>query len=179
MNDPTTIAYVLIGVGMLLLLAELLIPTGGIMFVAGGIVAVIGVLLVFVYGSWQNGLVTLAVVSVGLPVVITVGLAVYPRTPMGKRLMQDGDASEETLAALPVFQELEALKGRIGKTISSLRPAGLVEFDGKRVDCFSEGIMIDPGKWVKCVEVKSGGKVIVRVVEQPQEIAEFDSFELK
>jgi membrane-bound serine protease (ClpP class) len=56
-----------------------------------------------------------------------------------------------TVAALPVNQELEQLKGRIGRTLSALRPAGVVDFDGRRIDTITEGMMVDPGQWVRCV----------------------------
>ena len=69
-------------------------------------------------------------------------------------------------AALPANQELEQLKGRIGRTLSALRPAGVVDFDGRRIDTITEGMMVDPGQWVRCIDVRAG-KVIVRPVEKP------------
>ena len=46
-----------------------------------------------------------------------------------------------------------------------LRP-GVVDFDGRRIDTITEGMMVEPGQWVRCIEVKAG-KVIVRPVEKP------------
>jgi membrane-bound serine protease (ClpP class) len=65
---------------------------------------------------------------------------------------------------MPEIQSLAELRGRVGQTISPLRPSGVVEFDGRRIDALSEGPMIDAGLWVKCVDVKPG-KVFVRLVE--------------
>jgi membrane-bound serine protease (ClpP class) len=73
----------------------------------------------------------------------------------------------DTVAELPHNLELVGLKGRYGKTISALRPAGVVDFDGRRVDSLSEGMMVEPGQWVRCVEVQAG-KVIVRPAERPR-----------
>jgi membrane-bound ClpP family serine protease len=67
---------------------------------------------------------------------------------------------------MPVNQELEKLKGRIGRTLSALRPAGVVDFDGRRIDTVTEGMMVDPGQWVRCVDVRAG-RVVVRPVERP------------
>jgi membrane-bound serine protease (ClpP class) len=67
---------------------------------------------------------------------------------------------------MPVHIELEQLRGRFGRAISALRPAGVVEFDGRRVDTLTEGMMVEPGQWVRCIDVKAG-KVIVRPVEKP------------
>ena len=63
-------------------------------------------------------------------------------------------------------QELEELRGQFGQALSSLRPAGVVDFNGRRIDCITEGIMVEPGQWVRCIEVKTG-KVLVRPVEKP------------
>ena len=70
------------------------------------------------------------------------------------------------MAALPANQELESLKGRFGKTISALRPAGVVDFEGRRVDTITEGMMVEPGQWVRCIDVRAG-KVVVRPVDKP------------
>jgi membrane-bound serine protease (ClpP class) len=62
--------------------------------------------------------------------------------------------------------------------VSALRPAGITEFHGRRIDTLSEGDMIDAGQWVKCVDVKAG-KVIVRAVERPPELGDLNADDLK
>jgi hypothetical protein len=42
----------------------------------------------------------------------------------------------------------------------------VVDFDGRRVDVLTEGMLVEPGTWVRCIDVKSG-KVIVRPLERP------------
>ena len=68
---------------------------------------------------------------------------------------------------MPVNMELEQLRGRLGRTLSSLRPAGVTDFDGRRIDTITEGMMVDAGQWVRCIDVKAG-KVIVRPVQAPR-----------
>ena len=75
---------------------------------------------------------------------------------------------------MPVNLELEQLRGRYGKTLSALRPCGLVDFDGKRVDTMTNGEMIDPNQWVRCVDVKAG-RVVVRQVSAPPDLGEIDT----
>ena len=55
---------------------------------------------------------------------------------------------------MPVNLELEQLRGRYGKTLSALRPAGVTDFDGRRVDTMSEGTLIEAGQWVRCIDVQ-------------------------
>ena len=44
--------------------------------------------------------------------------------------------------------------------------AGVVDFEGRRIDTLTEGMMVDPGQWVRCVDVRAG-KVIVRPAAKP------------
>ncbi|HEX4588954.1 MAG TPA: NfeD family protein [Gemmataceae bacterium] len=174
--DPLTIAYLLIVLGLALLVAELFIPTSGILFLVSSLCILGGVALTFVYGDTAVGMVTLLSVFVVVPAVATLMLYIWPRTPMGKRLiLRDRD---EATARLPVNLELEALRGRYGRALSDLRPAGTVDFDGRRVDTISEGLMVPAGSWVRCIDVRAG-TVVVRQVDEPDlrglESADFNS----
>jgi membrane-bound ClpP family serine protease len=174
--DPLTIAYLLIVVGLALLVAELFIPSGGMLFLASSLLILGGVALTFVYGDTATGMVTLLSVFVIVPAVATAMLYLWPRTPMAKRLvLRDQDAAT---ARLPVNLELEALRGKYGRALSDLRPAGAVDFDGRRIDVIGEGPMVQAGAWVRCVDVRAG-TVVVRQVEAPDlrglEAADFNT----
>ncbi len=171
--DNLTLAYVLIGLGLALLLAELFLPTGGVLFVLSVGALVVGVAMTFSYDQ-STGVVTLIAVFVAIPVLGAVAFHYWPKTPLGKRFFLSGPDQDATVASMPVNLELEQLRGRYGKTISALRPAGVTEFDGKRVDTMSEGPLIEPGQWVRCIDVKAG-RVIVRLIEKPPDLANFDS----
>ena len=54
----------------------------------------------------------------------------------------------------------------VGRAVSLLRPAGVVDFDGQHVDCLSESILVEPGTWVRCLDVKPG-RVLVRPIDEP------------
>jgi membrane-bound ClpP family serine protease len=176
--DDTTLGYILIGVAFLLLTAELSVPTHGILIATGIFVAIIGVGMVFYYGGRYKGFITLTAVSLALPLFAAGVFYLWPRTPMGRRLIMKNRAEErETLANLPAIQGLEVYRGRIGKAVSTLRPSGVVEFDGHRIDCLSEGMLIDPNTWVKCIDVKRG-KVIVRPIEGPTDLGDLENLSL-
>src|SRR5436305_1020454 len=162
--EPLTIAYLLIVLGLALLAAEVFIPSAGLLFLASGVCILAGVVMTFVYGDTSTGMVTLLGVFVAGPAVAALMLYLWPRTPMGKRLiLPDQDA---TVASMPVHLELENLRGRYGRALSDLRPAGLVDFEGRRVDTMSEGMMVPAGSWVRCVDVRAG-RVVVRPVDKP------------
>jgi membrane-bound serine protease (ClpP class) len=171
--DNLTLAYVLIGLGLALLLAELFLPTGGILFVLSVGALVVGVAMTFSYDQ-STGVVTLIAVFVAIPLVGAIAFHYWPKTPLGKRFVLSGPEQDATVASMPVNLELEQLRGRHGRTISALRPAGVTEFDGRRVDTMSEGPLIEPGQWVRCIDVKAS-RVIVRQIERPPDLADFDT----
>jgi len=170
-----TLAWVLIAAGLLLLLAELLIPSG-FFFVVAVCALVGGVVMAFLksddpYMGWW----TLLVVFVATPLVATLIFHLWPKTPMGKRFFLAGPEEDATLASMPVNIELEQLRGRFGRTLSPLRPAGVTDFNGRRVDTITEGMMVDAGQWVRCIDVKAG-KVVVRPVDRPN-LADLENVE--
>src|SRR5437016_4299141 len=163
--EPLTVAYMLIAAGLVLLVAEIFVPSGGLLFVASSAAIVAGVVMAFVYGDTSTGFLTLVGVFVIVPVLATGMLYLWPRTAMGKRfILPDQD---DTLAQMPVNLELERLRDRFGQALSDLRPAGVASFDGKRIDVMTEGMMVAAGAWVRCVDVQAG-KVVVRQVDKPR-----------
>jgi membrane-bound serine protease (ClpP class) len=160
-----TLGLVLIAAGFLLLMAELFVPSGGILFVLSVAAVAVGVTLTFSYDT-TIGLITLVCVFVAAPAVAGMMLHYWPKTRIGRRMFLTGTPEEDTLASLAVNKELEGLKGKIGRTLSALRPAGVVDFDGRRVDSLTEGMMVEPGQWVRCIDVRAG-KVLVRPVDRP------------
>jgi membrane-bound serine protease (ClpP class) len=172
--DILALAYGLIGVGLVLLLAELVLPTHGILAVLGLSSIVVGTALSF-QGGTSTGVKTLLAVVLGLPVAASLALYVWPHTPMAKRFILTPHEDDEAVANNPVMVELEQLRGKVGRTLSALRPCGVVDFAGKRVDTVTDGaIMIEPHQWVRCVEVKAG-RVIVRPIDRPPNLEEMDT----
>jgi membrane-bound serine protease (ClpP class) len=156
-----TLGAFLIGIGFLLLVADLFVASGVMMVLAvAGLL--IGIAFVFRYDTWI-GLYTLVGVVGGVPATSWLLLRFGP---LGRVALNQTNA-EDTVASMPSNQQLEKLRGRFGKTISALRPAGVVDFDGRRVDSLTEGMMVEPGQWVRCVDVRAG-KVIVRPADQPR-----------
>jgi membrane-bound serine protease (ClpP class) len=169
--DFLTLAYILIAIGVILMMVELFIPTGGICFLLASVFAIAGISLVFSYGSATNGIIALVAIFVVFPLMLAAFFFLWPEMLWGRRLIPKPE-DDMTVAAMPANAQLEILKGRVGKSISQLRPAGVVEFEGKRIDCITEGMMIDADQWVRCVGVKAG-RVIVRQIDKPN----LDGFE--
>jgi membrane-bound serine protease (ClpP class) len=157
------LAYLLIVIGFLFLAAEVFFPSGILSVLAVCAIAG-GVTLAFVHDTY-HGWFTLILVFVFVPVLLVAIFHFLPKSAMSRRLLSSGPEEDATVASMPVNLELEQLRGKIGRTLSALRPAGVVDFDGRRVDTITEGMMVEPGQWVRCIDVKAG-KVIVRPVDK-------------
>src|SRR5262245_51556822 len=156
-----TLGLALIVIGLLLLVVDLFIVSGTLAALALATVAV-GVVFVFRYDT-TVGVITTAALFLGVPLGGWALIRVFPGLATWRRGRECGP---DTAGGLPIYKELALLRGKYGKTISALRPSGVVDFDGHRVDCLSEGMMIEPGRWVRCVDVQVG-KVIVRAADMP------------
>ena len=166
------LGYLLVAAGLILMAGEFLLPTGGILFAVGVGGLIVGVVMTFTYDP-LHGVILAIALFVLLPIVGPLLIKLWPRTPIGRHLVLSGPDDDAAIAGMPVNLELEQLRGRYGKTVSPLRPAGVTEFDGRRVDTLSEGPLIEAGRWVRCIEVRSG-RVVVREVDGPPDLNEID-----
>jgi membrane-bound serine protease (ClpP class) len=148
-----TAAFGVIGLlvlGLGLLAAEILVIPGvgliGLLGLGAGVGAVV---LAFVeLGSLWGG-VALVVGGVAF-----LGLAwVLPRTRAGKAMVLD--TAHQTRA-----NELGALLGAEGETVTALRPAGSARLGGRLVDVVADGIFVEAGTRVRVTRVE-GARVLV------------------
>lgn len=165
--DYLGIALVLIGIGAVLLVSEVLVPTGGVLVVGALVFFAFGVGIILYYGSTIEGVVAIVALAVGLPASGYMAVSAWRKMSLG------GELDEAAAAPVPVPTDAQGAKGRVGKTVSPMRPSGTVEIDGKRLDALTEGGMIEAGVWVRCVDVKRG-QVIVRQLDAPPDVSEID-----
>ena len=160
----------LLGVAGLILLAieVLVVPGFGIAGVLG-ILALVGSLVLSLVGPGFTTTFLLAAagrVVLALAVAVVASLALLrflPRLPFGRRLvLQRGLSAAEGFASAP-GSDLQWL-GRTGHATSPLRPAGIADIDGRRVDVVSDGEHIDPGQPVRVTRV-DGNRIVVRRIQ--------------
>ena len=167
--DYLSLAFVLIVIGVILLAAEILIPTGGIMIVAALLFFGVAVGTIIAYGDTMEAALALGGLAIGLPLVGYAAVAAWRRLAIGRAL--DSEDGPTTAVSLPQIAELGHLRGRTGRTVSPMRPSGTVLIDNRRIDAMTEGMMLDAGVWVKCVDVR-GNTVIVREMDSPPDMSD-------
>ncbi|WP_412068341.1 NfeD family protein [Rubrivirga sp. IMCC43871] len=163
------IALFVVGVG--LLLAEVFVTPGFGVFGIAGLVLVLAALLVALIpnvgfkfpsdGEIARATTTLAAALV-LLVLFTMSLGrMLPRSERLNRLVL---APELSAADGYTSADLGAdLVGQIGTALTSLRPSGTADVDGRRVDVVSEGGFVSAGASVEVVRAR-GAVVVVREV---------------
>jgi membrane-bound ClpP family serine protease len=102
------------------------------------------------------------VVMAMTPVVFYWAIKIYPKTPLGKRIMLSGPEPKSAGFARESAR-LAELVGKRGVAMTLLRPAGSIELDGRRIDAVSESEIIEPNTPVEVIRV-NGLKVIVKAI---------------
>ena len=135
-------------------------------FLPGFVLAMIGVLLMLVATvicALNYSLTTTLALFCGE--ILTAGLAgwlsikYFPRSKVGQRMIL-----QETLQAAHTSPGANTeLVGREGVAQTVLRPAGIGQIDGKRLDVVSESDMIERGSPIKVVAVE-GSRILVRKI---------------
>ena len=65
-------------------------------------------------------------------------------------------------------EDLSALAGAVGKALTVLRPAGLAEINGRRLDVVTRGEFLEKDSPVEVLET-AGGRIVVRACREPAE----------
>ena len=151
-----TTIILLFGLGLALVVAEVFIPSMGVLGMAAGLSLMTSIGMAF-YEDPGTGALLLVITAATVPVILTFGIKLFPRTPLGRKITARGFSFEDGRA---VDRRDEDLAGARGVVEAQLRPAGIARIDGRRVDVVSRGEAIDAGTEVVVVEV-SGNRVIV------------------
>jgi len=152
MIDPIPLMLLLVGAGVVLLVGELLLPTHGILGIAG-LAALLGAVAVCFYINRWVGLGVFVVALLASPFVWTFMISVWTKTPIGKRVVLTPIEAQRPVVTLRL--------GDVGTAVTELRPMGECEFASDRFESLSERGIIPAGTQVKIVAMRDG-KAIVR-----------------
>ena len=152
------IALVALIVGYVLLVVEMCIPGFGVPGIAGSILAVLGIIAM---GPSPMQALIIVVVYVAM---LCIALAICLRSAAKGRLSKSKLVLNEVATNAETANELEYFIGKTGATHTPLRPAGIAEFDGVRLNVVSGGDFIDKETPVR-VERVEGKSIIVAEIK--------------
>ncbi len=155
-----TLIILLLALGMLLLFLEIVVP-GGIIGTFGVIMMGIGVYLCFDIFGAQQGWFALIACAAGGGIFMLVVFKLLPHSPLGRRLFLDEEASKAA-GYVSESEELNTLTGCEGVAESDLRPAGIAQINGKRIDVMADGDFIKSGSRIRVTAANSNRVMVVQ-----------------
>ncbi|NMA41877.1 MAG: hypothetical protein GX946_00680 [Oligosphaeraceae bacterium] len=153
-----TVIIALLISGLLLFLAELLLP-GGVMGILGGICLVAGLAGVFIRQGFAVGVLATILTMVFAIVAFSLWFKHFPKTGAGKRFLAQSEPEQWRSYDLRYAE----LVGREGVCLTMLRPSGKVQIDDERYDVVTEGEILEAGTAVRVIEVEGNRIVVERV----------------
>ena len=166
---------VLFVIGVMLILAELFVIPGFGVAGVSGIILVLVSLVVSLVGnvgfsfppipSFTPAIFTVAV-TMALLVVVTIALGrtVGQMHSFSRLVLAPELASSSGYTSAETHDEY---MGRTGETLTTLRPSGAMDINGRRVDVIADGEFIGKGEHVRVVSVR-GSRVEVRRVHNAE-----------
>lgn len=158
-NLPIILCFVL-GIGLLIL--EAFMPGFG----AAGVTGIILEIITLVMTWFEHGpLATLAMLLIVL-LVLAIAISTSLRSIASGRLSKSALVHSETESNESGYRSLDDLAVFLdheGVTTSVLRPTGIGDFDGVRLNICSEGEFIPVGTKVRIIKVE-GAKILVRTI---------------
>lgn len=155
MQELTILLFVL---GILLFLAEVfIIPGFGIAGISG-LIAIISASILLA-PSIKMAIFYILLSLILIAILILILLRFLPTKKLaGKIVLGTRQINDEGYSIAE--KNLQALQGKIGMTLSMLRPAGIAVIEGKRYDVISEGNFIPANTEIRVIRVV-GSKIIV------------------
>ena len=176
------LALLLMIVGFALIVAEVFIPSGGMILIL--CIVAFASSIWCAYKAWWGvsdgyfwAFITALVVLI--PGATISAFRMLERSPMGRRVILSAPSQEEVVPYREEVSRLNALVGRPGHALTLMTPGGMVSVEGQRLHAESEGMLISAGRPIVVIGVK-GTRVIVREDEgtaEPGSVAAGDSGE--
>lgn len=145
-----------------LIIAEVFVPSGGLISICA-LGCLVGGAVMFFRHSTTAGWVGVTIAVVMIPSVVIIAYRIFPKTRFGKAVTL-APSRRDKGDAIPDTEQLKGLLGKEGLVLTPLRPVGMCDFSGQRVECVAESGYVENDKTVKVIRIE-GTQLTVRVVE--------------
>lgn len=154
-----TIALMVLG-GILLMVVEAIVPGFGLPGLAGVALSAAAVAFTWMAHGATAALLLLLGITVVAILLAVVSLRSIRKGKLSKSKLVNHE-TESNEAGYRSAADLQSLLNRTGTALTVLRPAGMAEIDGKRLDVVSQGAFIPQGTPVVVCQVE-GARIVVR-----------------
>ncbi|HHV98857.1 MAG TPA: hypothetical protein GXX36_04675 [Clostridiaceae bacterium] len=154
------IQAVLFIVGLALVFVEMFLPGFGVAGITGIILLIIGIIITAktVFEALIMILILLAILGVAFFLVFRSAT----KGKLSKSLVLSDSINKSS--GYSSVDEYKSMVGKEGIALSVLRPSGIADFDGVKLDVVTEGEYIPSGTKIKIIQV-SGPRIVVREVK--------------
>jgi len=141
--------------GILVIIVEVIVPTGGILAIFSTGLIGGSLYLVFINTSSAAGYLFVVADLIVIPLSVFIGFKLLAKSPAAlKRSLSKEDGVQSQSPELEMYMGLE------GITATDLRPSGVAVIDGKRLDVVSRGEYLEKSSNVVVIAV-TGNQIIV------------------
>jgi len=156
MNKAILLPVILQLIGVLVVIAEIIIPSGGILALLATGLFGYSLYMVFSQLSASVGMVFVVADVIMIPVLVYFGIKFLARSPVTLRTSLSREQGVTSQS-----KELDAFMGRQGITITDLRPSGMAKIDDERVDVVTRGEYLTKQTDIVVIAVR-GNQIIVK-----------------
>lgn len=158
-NLPLIVCFV---VGIVLLVLEAFVPGFGLPGISGIVLEVITIVLAWVnHGPVAALGVTIIVLSlIAIAISVSLRSATNGRLSRSKLILKEKESNE---AGYRSSEDMNVFLGKEGETTTVLRPTGMAEFDGVKLNVVSDGEFVPEGTKVRIALVE-GNRIVVRSI---------------
>jgi membrane-bound serine protease (ClpP class) len=146
-----------------LIVAEVFIPSAGLLSICA-MACLVGGIWIFFTHSAVAGWMGIVVGVIMVPGLLLLAYRLLPRTRFGRQVILSPPRRDRGDAILDT-PELAQLLGQTGRVLTPMRPVGMCSFGERRVECVAESGYVEKNKTVKVIRIE-GTQVTVRVVDE-------------
>ncbi len=143
-------------IGIFIIIAEIFIPSLGLLTIIAICLFFYSIYLVFTYISSTIGMIFIGLDILFVPIIIVFGIKILARSPLAlkkKLTKQNGIVSQRP--------ELEEYINMKGISVTALRPAGVAKINMQRIDVVADGEYVEADTSLIVTGV-TGNQVIVK-----------------
>jgi membrane-bound serine protease (ClpP class) len=159
--------------GIILLLLEIfVIPGFGVTGILGIICIIASLFLALIGGGnlpfWDTNQISIAIIQLASALAAALVLLIFlarflPKSTIFNRLVLSHEENSDK--GFVSSKPLSELIGKEGRALTTLRPAGMADFNGDKIDVVADGDYVQQGSRLKVLRVE-GSKVVVREIKE-------------